>query len=176
MYLRDALSRCRDLAEEVSNIYTELASQHAGRPELAETWNQIACDEHAHSHQLGALLAIHDALDEDGPFLVGLDRRSKECSQWVRACYTRVREGIAPDEALELCNQLENSQLDVLLTEMLDLAKPAVKRLTEKLYKRAKNPVSHRRKIERLRKLAEVVHQSREQTGAAVAGNGAALS
>lgn len=169
MYLREALSRCRDLEEDVSRIYDELASQHSRSPELARAWRQLAQDEHNHSRQLGALLAVHEALDDDGPFLVGLERRSKDCAREVHEAYTRVHAGIAPRQAVELCLELEKSELDSLFIELRDLSRPAVKRLSEKLYKRAGSHSDHRERIKALRQIAmtELTEQD-ASTGAAL--------
>jgi rubrerythrin len=166
MYLREALSRCRDLEEEVSRIYDELASQHTRTPELARAWKQLAQDERSHSRQLGVLLAVHEALDDDGPFLVGLERRSRDCAREIRETYTRVHAGIAPRQAVELCLELEKSELDHLFIELRDLSRPAVKRLSERLYKRTSSHSDHRERIEALRQIA--VADQDAATGAGV--------
>lgn len=173
MYLREALGRCRDLEEDVSNIYKELASQHVNHPEFVETWNKLACDERTRSHQLGALLAIHEALDDDGPFLVGLDKRSQECRQQIRSCYARLSAGITPTEAVELCVQLESGELGSLFIDMLDLARPALKRLTDKLYRQAARPSGHHDEVEKLRTVVKEKHKMDRRTGASVARDAA---
>ncbi len=130
-------------------MYDELASQHERTPTLASTWHALAADERSHSRQLAALLAIHDALDDDGPFLVGFDARVNGCAKLVRDCYTRVHEGIAPADAVPLCAALERSEFDHLFAEMRDLARPALKRFGNRLSKTG-SCSSHSERIEAL--------------------------
>lgn len=155
MYLRQALGRCRDLEEEVAAIYETLATQQSHNATVAAAWRELAEDERDHARQLAALLSVLDALVEDGPFLVGLARQMSECSNRIRECQRRISGPITEAEAIELCVGLEGSELNDLMTEMRELARPAIKRLTDRLYRSSASQRSHQERLDNLRRLAD---------------------
>jgi len=154
MYLRDALGCCRDLERSVAGLYDTLASQHANNATLSAAWRALAEDERGHARQLDALLAVLEALDDDGPFLVGVGQKSSECATLVRDCERRINDRIDEAAAVDLCVRLENSELDTLLSEMRELARPALKRLTDRLYRSSAAQRRHRERVENLARLA----------------------
>lgn len=126
MYLREAMMSCRDLEEMVAKIYEELAGQHAREPEVRRLWKQMAADEKMHARIFSALLASHDVLEDDGPFLVEMRGRIDAVRETLDTAYARVREGIGPSEALELAQAIEASELNTLSGDVVELSRPAV--------------------------------------------------
>jgi hypothetical protein len=135
MYLREALRRCAELEERTQSIYEELASQHASAAHLADAWRDLAADGHMRARQLTALAAIHEAVNDDGPFVVGLQRRIDAAAFFIDAAAADAREGPTPPRALELASELESSELRRLFQELRDLARAGVRKLTDKLYR-----------------------------------------
>ena len=137
MYLREALERCASLEEKSRAIYEDLASQHASQPHLSAAWRELAADGRVRARQLGALAAIHAALNDDGPFVVDLHRRIDETELFFEAAAARAKQGLDPPSALELAGTLESCEMRGLFQELRDLARAAVRKLTDKLYRGA---------------------------------------
>ena len=137
MYLSEALGRCAGLEERTRRFYEALAAQHVGQPHLAEAWKDLAAEADMRARQLTALAAIHEAVNDDGPFVVGLQRRIDAAAAVIEEACAQTRCGIAPRRALAIASDVESSELRRLFLELRDLARTGVRKLTDKLYKSA---------------------------------------
>jgi len=152
MYLRAAIAECREIEEEITHIYEELAAMHARDDEMAALWAGLASDERRQSRVLMALLAATEAEEDDGPFLVDVRERLARVRRTVDRIYRRVREGISPDEALDLAAFIEGSDLPDVLDEVVELALPAVLDLVGLTERELDGHNDHRARIEEARR------------------------
>jgi hypothetical protein len=152
VYLRAAIAECREIEEAIAHIYEELGAMHARDQEMARLWNSLALDERRQGRVLAALLAATDAEQDDGPFLVDVRERLARVRRTVDRIYRRVREGVGPDEALDLAAFIEGSDLPDVLDEVVELALPAVLDLVGMTEKELDGANDHRARIEEARR------------------------
>jgi hypothetical protein len=96
------------------------------------------------------LSAIHEAVDEDGPFVVGMQSRVGEALKVVQTSYRRMLEGVDPPAAVELAAAIEQLEFDSLFGEVRQLARSAVRKLTDRLYDGAPTEPKRRRRLARV--------------------------
>ncbi|RMD83795.1 MAG: hypothetical protein D6815_05655 [Candidatus Dadabacteria bacterium] len=157
MYLREALIECRGLEDEIAGVYERLAAAHGSDRKLARLWQRMARDERLHARILSALLAAEEVAEDDGPFLVDLRQRIARARKLVDRTCRRIRSGISTEEAVELVKAIEESEINGLFCEVVELAKPALERLLAMVGKGGVL-AHHERTLTRLRTRARHEH------------------
>ncbi|MEO6025941.1 MAG: hypothetical protein ABIR79_03625 [Candidatus Binatia bacterium] len=113
------LERCTALEETAATIYESLTRRFAGDAELAALWASLARDEHAHARKLATwreLIAREPA--EHRPQASGFDDGVAEV-QRLLAESRIAAETADEEEAFAIALAMENSELDVIYTQLL---------------------------------------------------------
>lgn len=111
--------RCIALEESAAAVYETLARRFRGDPELAALWAAMARDEHDHARQLAtwrALVAQEPA--EHRPQPGGFDAGIADVQRLLAESRVAV-ETVDEEDAFAIALALENSELDVIYTTLL---------------------------------------------------------
>jgi rubrerythrin len=113
------LERCTALEETAATIYEILARRFAGDAELAALWASLARDEHGHARKLATwreLIAAEPA--EHRPTASGFESGITEVERLLKESRTAAATA-DQEEAFAIALAMENSELDVIYTTLL---------------------------------------------------------
>jgi rubrerythrin len=113
------LERCMALEQMAATVYEILARRFVGDGELTALWSSMARDEHTHARKLGTwreLMATEPA--DHRPQTSGFESGVTEVERLLKESRTAAATA-DEEEAFAIALAMENSELDVIYTTLL---------------------------------------------------------
>jgi rubrerythrin len=126
--IHEVLRIAMDLEKRTMALYTAFVSQHAAEPELAKFWLTMARHEAGH---FGALALVESMIHNDPKLAVGrkvwFDEITVVRLRSLLGAYLReARRPVKVERALEMAIDLESSELEDVVVDLLQVVKDTV--------------------------------------------------
>jgi rubrerythrin len=126
--VHDILRIAMDLEKRTMSLYTAFASHHAHEPELRKFWMTMARHEAGH---FGALALVESMIANDPDLEIGrkvwFDEVTVVRLRSLLAAYSReTRQKVSIDRALEMAIDLESSELEDVVVDLMQVVKDGV--------------------------------------------------
>ncbi|HEY2774638.1 MAG TPA: hypothetical protein VGK20_11390 [Candidatus Binatia bacterium] len=125
MFLKDALTSCASLHDDLAAVFTSVA---AVTPGSRDAWPQLARRSAFRSALMRSLAGLCEAVDDGGPFLVQVPPKLVALRRTIHTARSRLADSNDPAILEKLATELDHAPHWELYASLLEVADPLIGR------------------------------------------------